>query len=77
MAAYGTLIAWAKALGHTDVASLLTKTLNEEKAADAKLTKLAEAGINDAATSGAEDDSDEDDDDEATSGRMRSAGRFR
>ena len=76
MAAYGTLIAWAKALGHDDVASLLAKTLNEEKAADAKLTKLAEAGINEASKSGAEDEGDEGDEDETdpqASGKMRSA----
>jgi ferritin-like metal-binding protein YciE len=46
MAAYGTLVAWAKELGHEDVATLLEETLKEEKAADAKLTKLAEGGIN-------------------------------
>jgi ferritin-like metal-binding protein YciE len=46
MAAYGTLVAWAKTLGHDDVAALLEQTLDEEKAADAKLTKLAESGIN-------------------------------
>jgi ferritin-like metal-binding protein YciE len=50
MAAYGSLVAWANALGHDDVAELLATTLEEEKAADAKLTKLAEAGINAAAT---------------------------
>ena len=46
MAAYGTLVAWAKAMGHTDAAELLQETLDEEKAADEKLTSLAEAGIN-------------------------------
>src|ERR1700681_2538385 len=46
MAAYGTLVAWARTLGHDDVATLLERTLDEEKAADAKLTKLAESGIN-------------------------------
>src|SRR5947207_5850749 len=46
MAAYGTLIAWAKAMGHTDAADLLQDTLDEEKAADEKLTSLAEGGIN-------------------------------
>lgn len=50
MAAYGTLVAWANALGHDDVAELLATTLEEEKAADKKLTSLAEAGINAAAT---------------------------
>src|SRR5512132_2205228 len=37
MAAYGTLIAWAEAMGHTEAASLLHETLEEEKAADEKL----------------------------------------
>ncbi|QGM46252.1 ferritin-like domain-containing protein [Methylocystis heyeri] len=43
---YGSLISWAKALGREDCASVLRKNLDEEKAADAKLTKLAEEGIN-------------------------------
>ena len=46
MAAYGTLVAWARAIGHADAADLLQETLDEEKAADAKLTSLAEHGIN-------------------------------
>jgi len=46
IAAYGTLVAWARAMGHTDQAELLQETLDEEKAADEKLTSLAEAGIN-------------------------------
>ena len=46
MTRYGTLIAWAKQLGRADVASLFEQTLKEEKAADAKLTGLAERGIN-------------------------------
>jgi ferritin-like metal-binding protein YciE len=46
MAAYGTLIAWAKAMGHKQAESLLEETLAEEKAADEKLSRLAEGGIN-------------------------------
>lgn len=46
MAAYGTLVAWAEAMGHTEAAELLRQTLDEEKAADEKLTSLAEGGIN-------------------------------
>jgi len=46
MAAYGTLVAWARSMGHDDVADLLQKTLDEEKAADQKLSTLAEGGIN-------------------------------
>ena len=43
---YGTLIAWAQELGRTDCAEVLQQTLAEEKATDAKLTKLAEARLN-------------------------------
>jgi ferritin-like metal-binding protein YciE len=43
---YGSLIAWAKQLGHADCASVLEQTLAEEKAADKKLTALAEGDIN-------------------------------
>jgi ferritin-like metal-binding protein YciE len=43
---YGTLIAWAKQLGRNDCANVLYKNLEEEKATDDKLTKLAEAKIN-------------------------------
>jgi ferritin-like metal-binding protein YciE len=43
---YGSLIAWARQLGRSDVAGLLQKTLDEEKACDRKLTTLAEGGVN-------------------------------
>jgi ferritin-like metal-binding protein YciE len=46
MAAYGTLVSWAQVLGRPDIAKLFEQTLNEEKAADEKLTRLAERGIN-------------------------------
>jgi ferritin-like metal-binding protein YciE len=46
MAAYGTLVAWAQQMGHTEAAKLLQQTLDEEKAADKKLSGLAEGGIN-------------------------------
>ena len=47
--AYGTCIEWARLMGHTDAVSLLEQTLEEEKAADKKLTMLAESEINPAA----------------------------
>ena len=60
MAAYGTLVAWARAMGHTDAADLLQETLDEEKAADEKLSALAEGGINQEAADAAHpDDTDE------------------
>jgi len=43
---YGSLIAWAKQLGRNDCASVLQKTLEEEKATDKKLTALAESKVN-------------------------------
>lgn len=46
MTRYGSLIAWAKQLGRSDCASMLQKNLDEEKAADKKLTSLAEASVN-------------------------------
>jgi ferritin-like metal-binding protein YciE len=52
MAAYGTLIAWAKALGHDEAVPLLEQNLNEEKAADEKLTAVAESGVNEQAAAG-------------------------
>jgi ferritin-like metal-binding protein YciE len=55
IAAYGCVHAWAQVLGEKNAASLLEKTLDEEKETDEKLTELAE-GINAQANSGSEDD---------------------
>jgi ferritin-like metal-binding protein YciE len=46
MTRYGTLVAWAKQLGRNDCASVLQKNLDEEKAADQKLTAMAEGSVN-------------------------------
>ncbi len=47
MARYGTLIAWAEALGHDDIIRLLNTNLKEEKAADKKLSSIAlRKGVN-------------------------------
>ncbi len=43
---YGTLIAWAKRLGHQDCVNLLQQTLHEEEATDKKLTAIAERRVN-------------------------------
>jgi ferritin-like metal-binding protein YciE len=71
--AYGTAIAWAEALGLSDVVTVLNETLEEEKAADEKLSALAESGINQAATQGENEESEQEDEDEeetrATSSR--------
>ena len=79
MAAYGTLVAWARVMGHTEAADLLQETLDEEKAADEKLSSIAEGGINQAAADAAhegEDEGDEEADEEeevgATPGKRSS-----
>jgi ferritin-like metal-binding protein YciE len=46
IARYGTLVCWARQLGMDDVEALLHKTLDEEKAADQKLSGLAEEYVN-------------------------------
>jgi len=72
--AYGTAIAWAEALGLSEVAQVLGESLAEEKAADEKLSALAESGINDAATAGeSEDEMDEEDEDESESRSTKSS----
>ena len=43
---YGTLVAWAKQLGRDDCASVLHQILDQEKATDQKLTRIAESKIN-------------------------------
>jgi ferritin-like metal-binding protein YciE len=78
MAAYGTLVAWARAMGHDEVADLLQQTLDEEKAADQKLSALAEGGINQQAADLAhpdESDEEEDEAEEAGAGRSQPAAR--
>lgn len=48
IASYGCLVTYAKLMEHNDVAQLLEEILEEEKAADVKLTELAMASINEA-----------------------------
>jgi ferritin-like metal-binding protein YciE len=43
---YGSLIAWARQMSRNDVADVLEETLSEEKAADKKLTSIAETKVN-------------------------------
>jgi ferritin-like metal-binding protein YciE len=75
IAAYGTLIAWARVMGHTQAADLLDQILAEEKAADEKLTALAESGINQAAANEAHPAGGGDED--APRGRQSGAGGAR
>jgi ferritin-like metal-binding protein YciE len=54
IASYGTVREWAKQLQRPDAVRLIDEILVEEKAADAKLTKLAKEHCNKAAQSGEE-----------------------
>jgi ferritin-like metal-binding protein YciE len=71
MAAYGTLVAWARAMGHDDAADLLQETLDEEKAADEKLNALAEGGINEEAAQGAHEDEEEEEEEPVGAGSSK------
>ena len=51
IASYGTLKTIAAILGHNEAVELLDATLQEEKNTDVKLTTIAEAGINQSASS--------------------------
>ena len=46
IATYGTLSTLAGLLGYTEAKTLLDETLQEEKATDVKLSKLATGGVN-------------------------------
>jgi len=46
IASYGTVSAWAEMMGHEDAVELLETTLEEERAADEKLTAIAEGSAN-------------------------------
>ncbi len=52
IAAYGSLVAMARQLGHDEVVPLLEETLAEEKATDERLTKVAEGAANAQAPAG-------------------------
>lgn len=52
IARYTSLITWANELGMDEAASLLKQSLQEEKAADTLLARLADGGINHAAMLG-------------------------
>jgi ferritin-like metal-binding protein YciE len=61
MAAYGSARTLAERLGLQQVANLLQQTLQEERAADQKLTEIVEQEIYPAAMRGDEEDADQED----------------
>ena len=70
IAGYGTAIAHARLLGLDDVVGLLEETLAEEKAADQKLTDIAESVVN-------LDAAEDEEADEAMTGRRRQSSAAR
>jgi ferritin-like metal-binding protein YciE len=74
MAAYGTAIAHARLLGLDNVVELLSETLMEEKAADEKLTEIAEGVVN-LEAEGADGEDDEEDEERASSTSSRKSGK--
>jgi hypothetical protein len=68
------LIAWAQAMGHEEVVEVLQEILDEEKAADEKLSELAEGGINQQAAETAHPE-EEAGNARATAGATRQAGK--
>jgi ferritin-like metal-binding protein YciE len=72
--AYGTLMAWAKLLGHKEALNLLKQNEQEEKAADQKLSKIAESSVNEQALSAGEESGEEQ---EAGRGRSRGSSSMR
>jgi len=73
IAAYGTLVAWAKVMGHSDAADLLDEILEEEKAADEKLNALAESGINQGAADAAQGEGEDEEEQDARPSRSRTS----
>ena len=66
IAGYGSARTFATVLGEVEVASLLGETLNEEKAADEKLTGIAESTVNDEADAEEDEESQEEEDEDDT-----------
>jgi len=61
IAGYGTVSAWAKALGLSEVAQLLDETLEEEKAANDRLTDIASEILLEASSESAAEEVDQED----------------
>jgi len=61
MASYGCVRTFARLLGDEDAANLLQETLDEEGAADKRLTEIAEGLVNEDAADGENEESEEGD----------------
>jgi ferritin-like metal-binding protein YciE len=72
IAGYGTLCAWANALGLKDVSELLEETLDEEKSTDERLTEVNEPILTEMASGQADEEAEEE---EAPAPAKRSRGK--
>jgi ferritin-like metal-binding protein YciE len=72
IAAYGTAVALASAIGEEEVAGLLSETLEEEKMTDMKLTEVTQQSIMPEALGGESEDEGEN---EPSGGKRTSGGR--
>jgi ferritin-like metal-binding protein YciE len=77
IAAYGTAIALADAVGETEVRDLLAETLEEEKQTDAKLTEVTQEFVMPEALGGEAESAEASDDEEAVEPPRRSKARAR
>lgn len=75
IAAYGTARAIAEKLSMSKVVALLTKTLDEESAADEKLTTISEGEVMDQAMTAGTEESDEESDTNGRSARQSAGSR--
>jgi ferritin-like metal-binding protein YciE len=73
IAAYGTDVALAEALGEEEVASLLSETLEEEKQTDIKLTEVTQKAIMPEALAGEEDEGGDERGGRRSGGRRKAA----
>jgi ferritin-like metal-binding protein YciE len=70
IASYGTMRTWANVLGKSEIAGILEEILEEEKAADLKLTGIAESFVNEAAVG---EDEQEEEEGGSSRGRTRAS----
>jgi ferritin-like metal-binding protein YciE len=75
IAAYGSTLAFATLMGHSEIAELLETTLGEEKAADVLLSTIAEEEVNSAAPGMDAEDEEEADEDAEEGASAKPANR--
>lgn len=75
IAAYGTAAAYARELGYEEAAELLEATLEEERAADDRLTEIAEGEVNQEALAMDEEEEEEEEERPARSRRKHAGVR--